>query len=198
MRNMGPDHYYENFGGVQGMASQLIESINHIDQPSYIQTNEPDLGPDNTHPQRAPCDRGRRGRHRTRVNLVQDDDDDGEGPRHFEGTTLNYGEGTSNWEEGYRPSSQFVGHGSSNIQLDQQGPFQNYDYTGLSVQQPRYQHLTPVQISLDLQLTQPEGSNPPNDNEPEQPQPRRIQPQRSPKPVGCGTAGCLMRYLHRH
>ncbi|KAD4384177.1 hypothetical protein E3N88_24345 [Mikania micrantha] len=230
MRNMGPDHYYENFGGVQSMASQLIGSINHIDQPSYIQTNEPDLGPDNTHPQRAPRDRGRHGRQRTRVNLIQNDDE-GEGARHFEGATLNYGEGTSNWEECYRPSSQFVGHGSSNIQLgtklnvnnnqqnnwvsslfdctpssnvipamysDQQGPFQNYDYTGLSVQQPRYEHLTPVQITLDLQLTQPEGSSPPNDNEPEKPQPRRIQPRRSPKPVGCGTAGCLMRYPHRH
>ncbi|KAD2804760.1 hypothetical protein E3N88_38137 [Mikania micrantha] len=230
MRNMGPDHYYENFGGVQSMASQLVGSINHIDQPSYIQTNEPDLGPDNTHPQRAPRDRGRRGRQRTRVNLVQNDDK-GEGARHFEGATFNYGEGTSNWEECYRPSSQFVGHGSSNIQLgtqlnvnnnqqnnwvsslfdctpssnvipamysDQQGPFQNYDYTGLSVQQPRYEHLTPVQINLDLQMTQPESSSPPNDNEPEQPQPRRIQPRRSPKPVGCGTAGCLMCYPHRH
>ncbi|KAD4981974.1 hypothetical protein E3N88_18645 [Mikania micrantha] len=230
MRNMGPDHYYENFGGVQSMASQLIGSINHIDQPSYIHTNEPDLGPDNTHPQRAPRDRGRRGRQRTRVNLVQNDDE-GEGARHFEGATFNYGEGTSNWEECYRPSSQFVEHGSSNIQLgtelnvnnnqqnnwvsslfdctpssnviptmysDQQGPFQNYDYTGLSVQQPRYEHLTPIQINLDLQMTQPESSSLPNDNEPEQPQPRRIQPRRSPKPVGCGTAGCLMRYPHKH
>ncbi|KAD5507575.1 hypothetical protein E3N88_15278 [Mikania micrantha] len=206
MRNMGPDHYYENFGGVQGMASQLIGSINHIDQPSYIQTNEPDLGPDNTHPQRAPRDRGRRGRQRTRVNLVQDDDDEGEGPQHFEGATLNYGEGTqlnvNNNQQNNWVSSLFDCTPSSDVipamYSDQQGPFQNYDYTGLSVQQPRYQHLTPVQISLDLQLTQPEGSSPPNDNEPEQPQPRRIQPRRSPKLVGSGTAGCLMRYPHRH
>ena len=79
---------------------------------------------------------------------------------------------------------------------DKLGNFQNYYNTGLDVQQPRYQHLTPVQMSFDLPMNQPESSGPPDETE--VPAQRRARPQRHPRPVGCGTGGCLIRYPHSH
>ncbi|KAK1414677.1 hypothetical protein QVD17_30427 [Tagetes erecta] len=48
MRNMGPDHYYNNFGGIQDMTAQLIGAVNQNDHPSYIQTNPINFETDNT------------------------------------------------------------------------------------------------------------------------------------------------------
>ena len=90
---MGPEHYYENLGGVHGMTSQLVGSLNQVVQPNYIQTDEPDVGPDNTIPQQAPRARGRRARQRTRPSANYDGGEEAEEPQQFPGPY--HGEGTS-------------------------------------------------------------------------------------------------------
>ena len=149
----------------------------------------------------------------------------GEGTSHVGGATLDWqagyrpsfedvGQGSSNIQLGTQStinnnqqnnwvSSLFDYTTPSNMipsmYSDQPRPFQNYGYTGLSVQQPSYQHLSPVQMTLE---SQHEGYNTPTElastYEHDDPEPRRVQPPRHPKPVGCGTGGCLIRYPHRH
>ncbi|KAK1411622.1 hypothetical protein QVD17_38178 [Tagetes erecta] len=55
MRDMGPEHYQQNFEQIQGMTVQIVRAVNHeeiLEDPLYIQTQPINLETDNAQPQR--------------------------------------------------------------------------------------------------------------------------------------------------